>query len=85
MPDTKNLSEMSEKDHQQNQALPQGIVLPSPGLPTTHFVMQDSHHVFLMSLEHILLCLQEAEKQGEVPPLESEWWITLQGTYPSLR
>ncbi|WP_278312321.1 hypothetical protein [Pectobacterium versatile] len=40
---------------------------------------------FFVSLEHILLCLQEAEKQGEVPPLESEWWHTLQGTFPSLR
>ncbi|WP_431888478.1 hypothetical protein PJ912_27225 [Pectobacterium colocasium] len=75
---------MSDKKNP-SQAHPQGIVLPSIELPTTHFVMQDNHHVFFVSLEHILLCLQEAEKQGEVPPLESEWWITLQGTYPSLR
>ncbi|MCQ6909735.1 hypothetical protein [Escherichia coli] len=52
-----------------NRASPQGALIPSPELPQLHFVMKDNYHTFLLSLENILLCLREAERQGEIPPV----------------
>ncbi|MGS3076866.1 hypothetical protein AB2909_14825 [Escherichia coli] len=68
-----------------NWASPQGALIPSPELPQLHFVMQDNYHTFLLSLEDILLCLREAERQGEIPPVGDEWWVALQGKFDVLR
>lgn len=50
-----------------------------------HFVMQDNYHQFTLRLETLLLCLQTAEREGEIPPLPETWWLTLQAAYPNLR
>ncbi|EAM1267168.1 hypothetical protein D6P04_22260 [Salmonella enterica] len=60
-------------------------VIPSPELPQLHFVMKDNYHTFLLSLENILLCLREAERQGEIPPVGDEWWSHLQRKFDVLR
>ncbi|HIB1384596.1 TPA: hypothetical protein ACWV7G_001499 [Salmonella enterica subsp. enterica serovar Muenchen] len=67
-----------------NPAAPQGLVLPCPEMERMHFVMKDNHHTFLLSLENILLCLREAEKQGEVPQIDEAWWDTLSWRYPDI-
>lgn len=68
-----------------NRASPQGALIPSPELPQLHFVMKDNYHTFLLSLENILLCLREAERQGEIPPVGDEWWPHLQRKFDVLR
>lgn len=67
-----------------NPAVPQGQVLPCPEMERMHFVMKDNHHTFLLSLENILLCLREAEKQGEVPQIDEAWWDALSWSYPDI-
>ncbi len=67
-----------------NPAVPQGLVLPCPEMEQMHFVMKDNHHTFLLSLKNILLCLREAEKQGEVPQIDEAWWDTLSWRYPDI-
>ncbi|ENW9430759.1 hypothetical protein [Salmonella enterica] len=67
-----------------NPAVPQGLVLPWPEMEQMHFVMKDNHHIFLLSLKNILLCLREAEKQGEVPQIDEAWWDTLSWSYPDI-
>ena len=47
--------------------------------------MKDNYHTFLLSLENILLCLREAERQGEIPPVGDEWWSHLQRKFDVLR
>lgn len=68
-----------------NRASPQGALIPSPELPQLHFVMKDNYHTFFLSLENILLCLREAERQGEIPPVGDEWWSHLQRKFDVLR
>ncbi len=75
----------AEKTIPANWAYPLGVLIPSPELPQLHFVMKDNYHTFLLSLENILLSLREAERQGEVPPIADEWWMTLQGKFNVLR
>ncbi|HGI9863893.1 TPA: hypothetical protein ACJVS1_001282 [Salmonella enterica subsp. enterica serovar Montevideo] len=67
-----------------NPAVPQGLVLPCPEMERMNFVMKDNHHTFLLSLENILLCLREAEKQGEAPQIDEAWWETLSWRYPDI-
>ncbi|EHE6020385.1 hypothetical protein JMS36_001792 [Salmonella enterica] len=67
-----------------NPAVLQGLVLPCPEMECMHFVMKDNHHTFLLSLKNILLCLREAEKQGEVPQIDEAWWDTLSLRYPDI-
>ncbi|HFW3091131.1 TPA: hypothetical protein ACIBE3_004833 [Salmonella enterica subsp. enterica serovar Reading] len=74
-----------KKHTEHNIAIPEGMVKPCPELQQMHFVMQDNYHIFLLSLENILLCLREAEKHGEVPRINDEWWIRLQSSFPCLR
>lgn len=76
------VSQMTQAEH--NSAVPQGLVKPCPELERMHFVMKDNHHVFLLSLENILLCLREAERQGEVPQIAEAWWSTLSWRYPDV-
>ncbi|ECR8548928.1 hypothetical protein F2D81_15720 [Salmonella enterica] len=76
------VSQMRQAEH--NSAVPQGLVKPCPELERMHFVMKDNHHVFLLSLENILLCLREAERQGEVPQIAEAWWSTLSWRYPDV-
>lgn len=59
-------------------------IRPSPDLQEMHFVLQDRSHTMLMPLETLLLCLREAEKQGEVPVLPVEWWALLNCKYPEI-
>ncbi|EKO2287140.1 hypothetical protein PZV05_000241 [Salmonella enterica] len=74
-----------KKQTEHNIATPEGVVKPCPELQQMHFVLQDNYHVFLLSLEDILLCLREAEKHGEVPHINDVWWGTLQIAFPRLR
>ena len=45
------------------------------------FQMKDNYHSFSIGLTTILSCLAFAEKQGAVPPLPSEWWLSINGRY----
>ncbi|AHG19504.1 hypothetical protein Z042_07670 [Chania multitudinisentens RB-25] len=85
MKDNREVTPQSEAEKTDNWAYPDGVLVPSPELPQLHFVMKARHHTFLLSLENILLCLQEAERQGEVPTIEDIWWVTLQGKFDVLR
>lgn len=70
-----------------NMAICRGVVLPDPDVmtePQCHFVMEDQYHRFMLPLSTLLLCLQEAEKQGEVPELSEAWWQSLKWQYPVL-
>lgn len=45
------------------------------------FAMQDKHHRFSLGLGTVLECLHAAEKEGAVPELPPQWWLTLSGRY----
>lgn len=68
-----------------NSATLQNTLSPSEQIAEMHFVMRDQYHQFNLPLETLLLCLQEAEREGGVPPLPTDWWLILQAAYPALR
>lgn len=41
------------------------------------FAMSDKYHEFSIGLRTILRCLKIAENEGSVPPLPTEWWISI--------
>ena len=45
------------------------------------FQMKDNYHSFSIGLTTILSCLAFAERQGAVPPLPTEWWLSINGRY----
>lgn len=45
------------------------------------FAMQDKHHRFSLGLGTVLECLHAAEKEGAVPELPPQWWLTLSSRY----
>ena len=45
------------------------------------FQMKDNYHSFSVGLTTILSCLAFAERQGAVPPLPGEWWLSINGRY----
>ena len=48
------------------------------------FLMKDNYHEFEIGLRTILACLAFAEKEGAVPPIDSEWWCAVRSSYPEL-
>ncbi len=41
------------------------------------FGMKDNYHEFSLGLFTVLDCLKLAEKNGYVPPLPEDWWISI--------
>ncbi len=41
------------------------------------FAMQDNEHNFSLGLRTVLHCLKLAESNGNIPPLPSKWWISV--------
>lgn len=68
-----------------NNAIFQNTLSPNEQIAEMHFVMRDQYHQFSLPLETLLLCLQEAEREGGVPPLPAAWWLLLLAAYPALR
>ena len=46
------------------------------------FHLKDNIHEFSMGLKSILECLSFAEEQGAVPPLSTEWWTSIESSFP---
>jgi len=48
------------------------------------FHLKDTVHDFSIGLIDILECLHFAEEQGAIPPLPTDWWLTIESNYPEL-
>lgn len=45
------------------------------------FGMEDKYHKFSLGLLTILDCLRVAEKEGYIPPLSDDWWLSVHKQY----
>ena len=58
------------------------LVDPETTLERIWFSLQKGDIRFKIGLTDILLCLKFAEEIGEIPPLPSMWWSTIEDMYP---
>lgn len=45
------------------------------------FLMRRGDGEFPLGLRTVLACLAFAEREGAVPPLPDEWWVSVNGRY----
>ncbi|MDG6897859.1 hypothetical protein A6A19_07705 [Actinobacillus delphinicola] len=48
------------------------------------FTLRDNFHTFTIPFSTVLAMLKFAETDGDIPPIPPEWWVRMQGLYPTL-